>query len=108
MFTFLELPHIPPKDVAIWCGNAKPNDLNEYLKRFVEEMNHLLENGISINNHQIKVRIRCFICDTRARAFSKGNFFRYKQIKVKQREHNCPAKREIWLSSIHFDSEHYQ
>lgn len=70
---FSELPHIHPLDVAIWCGNTKPTDLNEYLKRFVDEMNHLLENGTLINNHRITIRIRCFICDTPARAFLKGN-----------------------------------
>lgn len=78
MFIFVELPHIQPIDIAIWCGDTKPNDLNEYLKRFVEEMNHLLENGISINNHLITVRIRCFVCDTPARAFLKGDFLRSK------------------------------
>lgn len=70
------MPHIPPMIVAIWCGTSKPNELNEYLSEFVRELNHLLTNQISINNHNITLEIRCFICDTPARAYLKGYIFK--------------------------------
>lgn len=58
--------------IAIWCGVQKPNNLNEYLSPFVEELNTLLENGIIINGQHIYIAVRCFICDSPARAFMKG------------------------------------
>lgn len=64
--------HIHPMTIAVWCGTTKPTVLNDYLGPFVRELNHLLVNPVSIINHTIIVRIRCFICDTPARAYMKG------------------------------------
>lgn len=58
--------------IAIWHGNDKPKDCNDYLSEFVAELKHLLDNGLSINGYQVMIHIRCFICDTPARAFLKG------------------------------------
>lgn len=69
---FLEIPHIPPMTIAIWCGTTKPTDLNEFFRQFVDELLLLLNEPIVINNHLITIKIRCFICDTPARAFIKG------------------------------------
>lgn len=69
---YSELPQIQPMCIAIWCGNTKPSDINDYLKQFVEELDHLLINHIDVNGHRITIRIRCFICDTPARALLKG------------------------------------
>lgn len=60
--------------IAIWCGDSKPSDCNAYLSEFVTELKHLLENGLKVNDHEIVIRIRCFICDTPARALLKGDF----------------------------------
>lgn len=73
-FQILEMPHIQPIVVAVWCGTSKPTNLNDYLDEFVEELKQLLTNPISVKNHFITVRIRCFICDSPARAFIKGTF----------------------------------
>lgn len=67
------MDHIQPMVIAIWSGLSKPNDVNEYLRRFVNELNEILEHGISINNKQIVVSLRCFVCDTPARSFLKGS-----------------------------------
>lgn len=67
-----EFPRIRPFVIAIWCGEGKP-PVNEYLREFVDELNSLLETNITINGHHIKIKIKCFICDTPARAFIKGN-----------------------------------
>lgn len=61
--------------IAVWCGNGnKPNDVYAYLKRFVEELQTIMQHGIHINSHLLNVGVRCFICDTPARVFIKGNF----------------------------------
>lgn len=39
---------------------------------FVDELNILLKTGIQINEHYVNIRIRCFVCDSPARAFLKG------------------------------------
>lgn len=57
--------------IAIWCGESKPI-LNEFLRPFVDELNELLRHGVMINGFQIKVFVRCFICDSPARAHIKG------------------------------------
>lgn len=71
------MPCIKPMVISIWCGNtSEPNDLNSYkdnyLRPFVTELSELLEHGVSINDHHITITIRCFICDSPARAFIKG------------------------------------
>lgn len=67
-----ELPQIEPMVIAIWCGNGKPSVLNDFLDTFVNELNEIVQNGISVNGFEISVAIRCFICDTPARAYIKG------------------------------------
>lgn len=70
--SMLGMPHIQPMVIAIWNGTSKPNDVNEYLRKFVDELNEILEFGVTINNKHIDVYLRCFICDTPARSFLKG------------------------------------
>lgn len=70
-----DMPNIRPMIVAIWCGDQKPNNLNEYLASFVEELNKLAETGIIVNGHKICISFRCFICDSPARAFIKGKTY---------------------------------
>lgn len=57
---------------AVWCGTTKLTNLSEYLGQFVGELKFLLSEPISINSYQITVKLRCFVCDTPARAFMKG------------------------------------
>lgn len=72
-----EKPEIEPLVVGIYYGSGKPKNLSQYLEDFVAETQSLLENGIPIvregkENIIVNVRIRCFICDSPARAFIKG------------------------------------
>lgn len=71
------MDQVKPFIVSIWCGDSKPNNLNEYLCQFVNELNEILADGIIINGFLIKVGVRCFIADSPARSFIKGscNFF---------------------------------
>lgn len=58
--------------ICVWCGDGKPTDLNDFLLPFVSELNNLLQNGVQINEFQLNILVRCFICDTPARSFIKG------------------------------------
>lgn len=71
------MPHIVPMTIAIWCGDGKPTVLNDFLGPFVNELNEILRNKVCINNYQITVAIRCFICDTPARSFIKGVYLSF-------------------------------
>lgn len=52
----------------------KPPSAREFLQQFVDEMVSIGNEGIDIGETTIAVSIRCFICDTPARSFIKGNF----------------------------------
>lgn len=58
--------------ISIWCGDSKPDSVNEFLLPFVNELSGVLREGVTIGNHQVRVMIRCFTCDAPARAFIKG------------------------------------
>ena len=44
-----------PFVIAVWCGNGKPSNIELYLKRFVEEINYLLEKGIQIEEKHFTI-----------------------------------------------------
>lgn len=52
--------------VALYYGNGKPKNPNEYLKEFVNEAIYLITNGILINNQKYDFKIKVIICDTPA------------------------------------------
>lgn len=72
LFNITEMPQVRPMVIGIFCGKAKCNDLTSFLTPFVDEMNDIMTNGLFISSHKITVLIRCFICDSPARAFVKG------------------------------------
>lgn len=66
------MPRIQPMVIGIYCGEGKPPTADVLLNDFVDEMDYCLKNGININGFELAVKIRCFVCDTPARAFMKG------------------------------------
>lgn len=74
------MPDIRPMVIGIWCGIRQPNDLNEFLQPFVDDIDNAIRNGIKINEYYIHVEIRCFICDSPARSFLKGFSSFYSEI----------------------------
>lgn len=60
-----------PFAVAIYSGNSKPANVDDFLKEYIEEINQLQIRGITISEKHFNVRIHCFICDMPARAFIK-------------------------------------
>lgn len=61
-----------PFPAAIYFGESKPGDLDSYLAHFIDEINQLHRNGIEISGNHFDVTLKCFICDTPARAFLKS------------------------------------
>lgn len=71
-----ENPKIKPLVIGIYYGIGKPKNITAYLEDFVTDLSNLLETGITLLQNpekKVTVSIRCFICDSPARAFIKGN-----------------------------------
>ncbi|XP_062537702.1 uncharacterized protein LOC134206033 [Armigeres subalbatus] len=67
-----EFSNLPALPVGIFIGKSKPADVNGFLTPFVDEIIPILKDGFVLNQHTITLKIRCFICDSPARAFVKG------------------------------------
>ena len=61
-----------PFVVSVYCGNSKPDNLNEFLEDFIHEIDHIRLNGIILNGRHFNVIVKCFTCDAPARQFVKG------------------------------------
>lgn len=66
------MPYVKPMVIAIWSGIGKPANLNDFLQPFVDEINFITMNGITINCYRIDVCIRSFLLDSPARSYLKG------------------------------------
>ena len=58
-------------EVAIFYGKSKPKSADDYLEDSIKEINELQNDGIIIQGKHFDLKLKCFICDTPARAFSK-------------------------------------
>lgn len=73
LFNIHECPEIKPMAIGIYLGKRKPSNIDNFLNPFVEEFIKLSETGLELENGSLaKVKIRCFIADSPARAFIKG------------------------------------
>lgn len=72
LFNIAELPHVSAMVIGLFCGRAKTSDIDSFLTPFVVEMSELMANGLIINSHKVTVGLRCFLCDSPARAYVKG------------------------------------
>jgi len=55
--------------IGAYYGKTKPNDCNEYLKDFIDELCELINVGFVHNNKKINIIIAAVICDTPAKSF---------------------------------------
>ena len=60
-----------PFVIALWIGNSKPADSNEFMNSFVLEMTELQHGGLILNGKNYSVNVSNFVCDTPARSFVK-------------------------------------
>lgn len=56
--------------VGIFCGTSKPQ-IEEYLNKFINDLNEHFKNGIEILGKNYKILLKCIVCDTPARSFIK-------------------------------------
>lgn len=70
-----ELSDLSPEIVGVYCGQGKPKNLESYLRDFVNEFKELLSNGFIYNGCILNVKLKCFICDSPARAALKSRFY---------------------------------
>ena len=67
------MPNVRPMIAGIFCGNTKPGNADEYLKKLVEELKIILVKGTTINGVTIAIKLRAVIADSPGRCFLKGN-----------------------------------
>lgn len=89
LFNIAEIPKMPPMVIGIYCGASKITDVGSYFSPIVDELETIMVNGLNINSHKITVKLRCFVCDSPARAFVKGQLF----------NHNSDIKSQTYSSA---------
>lgn len=67
-----ELPTVKPMVVGIYSGYGKPKTVQDFLNPLVTELEQILKYGLMIKGFKLSISVRCFICDSPARAFIKG------------------------------------
>ncbi|XP_011155246.1 uncharacterized protein LOC105192669 [Harpegnathos saltator] len=60
-----------PFTVALYYGDTKPGNVDEYMNDFIEEINLLQKNGIVVDKKKYTVQLLHIICDIPARKFLK-------------------------------------
>lgn len=63
---------LTPFVIGLYYGLKKPDSCSDYLKRFVDEVKEILENGITFCNTFYTIKLNAIICDAPAQAFVKG------------------------------------
>jgi hypothetical protein len=60
-----------PFMIGVFAGTGKPQDVNEYLKEFVDEVTQLEMSGVMLCDRSVMVCLHSFVCDAPARGFLK-------------------------------------
>lgn len=68
---YLTMTQNAPFIIAIYFGRKDLQDLNTFLQEYVNEVQHLFNNGYVFNNNRYPFQIRHYICDASARSFVK-------------------------------------
>lgn len=63
--------HFEPFVIALYCGESKPNSVEDYLYDFLEEVDILSNHNLIFNTKRYKFNIIAFVCDAPARSFLK-------------------------------------
>uniref|UniRef100_A0A8W7PB59 Uncharacterized protein n=1 Tax=Anopheles coluzzii TaxID=1518534 RepID=A0A8W7PB59_ANOCL len=66
------VPGTPVMTVSLYSGATAPGSAKEYLHQFVDELNKLQRQGLTIGGQTYWVYLRAIIANTPARAFIKG------------------------------------
>lgn len=92
-FRIVNIRHLKPMIAGVFCGESKPLNVFEFFQHLIAEIQSIWDNdGITIRNLQLSLRIRCFIADAPARAFAlnhKGHASAHPCSKCKVVGHRC-------------------
>ncbi|XP_071574407.1 uncharacterized protein [Temnothorax nylanderi] len=55
--------------IGCYFGKSKPEDANEFLQQFVNDINILIDNGITYNGIKFSVSMHSIVCDAPAKSF---------------------------------------
>ncbi|XP_035918724.1 uncharacterized protein LOC118516997 isoform X7 [Anopheles stephensi] len=64
-----ELPEAPVMLVGAYCGYTKPDNIEQYLRPLVTEINELHERGLMFGDKMVHTKLRMFVADSPARCF---------------------------------------
>ncbi|CAN7988820.1 unnamed protein product [Ixodes hexagonus] len=112
---------VAPFLVGAFAGHSKPASSNDFLVTFVEELQALLSQGVTVNGSLVQVKVRSIICDAPARAFittTKGHGGYsgcpkctveglYLDGRVAFLDMNCPLRTDLSFRQQH-DAEHHK
>ena len=60
-----------PFVISLYSGPGEPDDLDEYINPFLEEMQRLEQNGLYVDRKHYRVNLCAVSCDSPARKFCK-------------------------------------
>ncbi|XP_049301241.1 uncharacterized protein LOC125774913 [Anopheles funestus] len=72
LFKIDELPVSPVMVAGIYSGQSKPNNLEQFLRPLVDELNSLHSTGMQFGDKNVTVCVKAFITDSPARAMIKS------------------------------------
>ncbi|CAI6371100.1 unnamed protein product [Macrosiphum euphorbiae] len=84
---------LKPFIIAVYSGDSKPQNVNDFLMEFIEEIKTLVLNGLMINQKKFEIEIVGFSCDTPARSFLKqckghGGFYACERCETRGKTNN--------------------
>ncbi|CAG7725442.1 unnamed protein product, partial [Allacma fusca] len=62
-------PRTSVEPIGIYYGKTKPNCINDFLKKNIEDLKVILIDGIEFNGVSLQIKFQGFICDAPARSF---------------------------------------
>lgn len=74
MGSFAHHHELRPFVVGCYSGSSDPDDVDDFMKEFVQEIKNLQENGIELTKDRIvkNFKFRCFVADAPARSLASG------------------------------------
>ena len=86
-----------PFVIGLYSGQSKPNNLDEYLRNFIDDFRTTFDNGIEYSGKHFTIHLDSVICDTPARAFVKC-------VKSHSGYHGCDKceQRGLWQNKMTF------
>lgn len=89
--------------IGTYYGKTKPEDSNEFLKYFVDELCEIINTGIIYNNVKINILLNAIICDTPAKSYIlniKGHTGKHSCLRCKTVGQWSNENKSVYFSDI--------